>query len=161
MNAHTSSPERIATLREAGLWGMETLHGLLARNAAATPEREAVVDPDNKPELTGTAPRRLTLRELDRVSSACARELASRGVTRGDRVIVQLPNTSELIVLYYALSKLGAIMSPAAVQYGAHELDHFRRELEPRGLDAPEIGNIDSDQAHRAGSRPRTTTASA
>jgi len=134
MNTHTSSAERMATLKEAGLWGSDTLHDLLARNAAAAPEREAVVDPDNKPELMGLPPRRLTMGELDRVSSACARELAARGVTRGDRVIVQLPNTSELIVLYYALSKLGAIMSPTAVQYGAHELDHFRRELEPRAV---------------------------
>lgn len=134
MKSHTSSAERIATLEKAGLWGTDTLHGLLARNAAATPAREAVVDPDNKEDLMGLAPQRLTLSELDRASSACARELASRGVARGDRVIVQLPNTSELIVLYYALSKLGAIMSPTAVQYGTHELDHFRDELGPRAM---------------------------
>jgi acyl-CoA synthetase (AMP-forming)/AMP-acid ligase II len=134
MKLRTSSEERIAKLTAAGLWGTDTLHGLLARNAAATPDREAVVDPDNKPELMGLPPRRMSLRELDSASSACARELAARGVQLGDRVILQLPNTSELVVLYYALSKLGAIVSPVAVQYGAHELTHFQRELDPRAL---------------------------
>lgn len=129
-----SSDERIAGLTEAGLWGTETLHSLLARNAAATPDREAVVDPDNKPDLMGQPARRLSVAELDRASSACARELANRGVTAGDRVILQLPNTSELIVLYYALSKLGAVISPTAVQYGAHELSLFKRDLTPTAL---------------------------
>ena len=129
-----SSDERIARETAAGLWGTDTLHSLLARNAAATPDREAVVDQPNKAELTGAEARRLTVQELDRVSSACARELASRGITAGDRVVVQLPNTSELIVLYYALSKLGAAMSPTAVQYGAHELSHFKAALAPKAL---------------------------
>ncbi|MFK8043045.1 class I adenylate-forming enzyme family protein [Congregibacter sp.] len=129
-----SSDARIARLTDAGLWGTDTLHDLLARNAAATPDREAVVDPENKAELTGQAPRRLSVAELDSASSACARELASRGVKAGDRVILQLPNTSELIVLYYALSKLGAVISPTAVQYGTHELTHFRDELNPTAL---------------------------
>lgn len=124
-------PERIARFRAAGLWGDDTLHSLLARNAAAQPEREAVVDQPNKVELMGSEPRRLTFRQLDGASSACARELASRGIRAGDCVVLQLPNTSELIVLYYALSKLGAIISPIAVQYGRHEIGHFARELAP------------------------------
>lgn len=129
-----SSDERIARESTAGFWGDETLHDFLARNAAASPDREAVVDPPNKPELTGAAAQRLTVRELDCVSSACARELAARGVEAGDRVVLQLPNTSELVVLYYALSKLGVIISPTAVQYGAHELSHFKQELSPKAL---------------------------
>lgn len=124
-------PERVARYRAAGLWGDETLHGLLARNAAAAPNREAVVDQPNKAALMGAEPRRLTFRQLERASSACARELARRGIGAGDRVVLQLPNTSELIVLYYALSKLGAIISPIAVQYGRHELSHFAVELAP------------------------------
>jgi acyl-CoA synthetase (AMP-forming)/AMP-acid ligase II len=129
-----SSDSRIAAMTEAGLWGTQTLHDLLALNAASTPEREAVVDPGNKPALTGQAARRLSWGELEAASSACARELLDRGVQAGDRVILQLPNTSELIVLYYALSKLGAVIAPIAVQYGAHELAHFQQALAPRAL---------------------------
>lgn len=126
-----SSDTRIATLTESGLWGKETLHGLLARNALANPEREAVVDQPDKQQLIGTAPRRLNVAQLDAASSACARELRNRGLRAGHRVLVQLPNTSELIVLYYALSKLGAVISPIAMQYGAHELRYFREQLAP------------------------------
>jgi len=129
-----STDERIARLTAAGLWGHDTLHSLLARNAAATPNREAVVDPENKPELMAEPPRRLSLAQLDSASSACARELAGRGIAAGDKVILQLPNTSELIVLYYALSKLGAVISPIAVQYGKHELAHFKEALSPAAL---------------------------
>ncbi len=123
--------ERRRRYRGAGLWEDLTLHGLLARNAVATPDREAVVDQPNKEELMGVAPRRITLKQLERASNACARELTSRGLGAGDCVVLQLPNTAELIVLYYALSKLGVIISPIAVQYGQHELSHFASELTP------------------------------
>jgi len=125
---------RIREYRSSGLWGDDTLHGLLAANARATPEREAVVDQPDKEALTGSPARRLSLGQLERASNACARELSRRGIGAGDTVIVQLPNTSELIVLYYALSKLGAVIAPIAVQYGAHELRHFGRELAPAAL---------------------------
>lgn len=126
--------DRIKPLTEAGLWGSATLHSLLAQNAAATPEREAVVDQPDKLALMGVPPRRLSLRDLDRMSSGCALELSRRGIGVGDAVVLQLPNTSELIVLYYALSKLGAVISPIAVQYAAHELAHFGRELAPAAV---------------------------
>jgi acyl-CoA synthetase (AMP-forming)/AMP-acid ligase II len=127
----TSSAARIDAMTRAGLWGGQTLHGLLTANAQAVPDREAVVDPPNKDELVGLAPRRLTFRDLEQASSACAAALAARGVGAGDAVLLQLPNTSELIVLYYALSRLGAVISPAAVQYGEHELRRFRAEIDP------------------------------
>ena len=125
---------RIRKYTEAGLWGQEVLHDLLARNAAATPDREAVVDQPNKQELMGAPTRRLTVAQLEAASSAAARELAARGVSAGDAVILQLPNTAELIVLYYALSKLGAVIAPIAVQYGAQEITHFAQELNPRAI---------------------------
>jgi acyl-CoA synthetase (AMP-forming)/AMP-acid ligase II len=129
-----STQERIDEHRTRGQWGSETLHGLLAANARSNPDREAVVDPPNKADLTGAEPRRLTLGQLEAASSACARELSNRGISSGDVVMLQLPNTSELIVLYYALSKLGAVISPLAVQYGAHELGHFAAELAPKAM---------------------------
>ncbi|EED31853.1 putative peroxisomal-coenzyme A synthetase [gamma proteobacterium NOR5-3] len=125
---------RLHTYTEAGLWGDETLHGLLALNAGTHPDREAVVDQPDKDSLMGVPPRRLSLRQLEQASSACALELARRGISCGDAVVLQLPNTAELIVLYYALSKLGAVISPIAVQYAAHEISHFADELQPAAV---------------------------
>jgi acyl-CoA synthetase (AMP-forming)/AMP-acid ligase II len=80
-------------------------------------------------ELTGAEPRRLTLGNSRPRAAPAPGSSATRGISSGDVVMLQLPNTSELIVLYYALSKLGAVISPLAVQYGAHELGHFAAEL--------------------------------
>jgi hypothetical protein len=76
-----SSDSRIAAMTEAGLWGTQTLHDLLALNAASTPEREAVVDPGNKPALTGQAARRLSWGNWKR-SVAPARASCGTGVCR-------------------------------------------------------------------------------
>ena len=118
----TTNPERIAALTAAGSWGTDTLHGLLGRHAAVQPHRLAIKDQPNREQLTGDRPLELSWGELDRASENLAVQLQGAGVGEEDRVIVQLPNVAELVVVYYALSKLGAIVSPVPVQYGSHEL---------------------------------------
>ena len=118
----TSSPARVEKLTRAGAWGCETLHGLLARHAEKRPERLAVKDQPNREELTGDAPRSLTWSELEQASENLACQLQAAGVEAGQPLLVQLPNVVELLVVYYAASKLGAIVSPVPVQYGRHEL---------------------------------------
>ena len=127
----TSSQERIRKLTQDGHWGTATLHSLLAEAASRHPDREAIVDPPNKAELTGHEARRMTYAELDAASSALASSLARTGIQRGDAVLVQLPNISELVLAYFALSKLGAIIAPVAVQYGSHEIAGFANTLKP------------------------------
>ena len=118
----TSSEQRIQTLTRAGSWGNDTLHSLLAHHAQARPTALALKDQPNRMELTGDAPLSLNWAELDSASEALAIELQARGIGAGNRLIAQLPNVVELAVLYYAASKLGAILSPVPVQYGSHEL---------------------------------------
>ena len=48
--------------------------------------------------------------------------------------MVQLPNIVELMVLYMAVSKIGAIMSPIPVQYGAHEILHICGSVLPKAF---------------------------
>lgn len=127
----TSSPERIAEYREKGWWGELTLHGTMRQHAEDNPDLLAVADQPNRHALTGDKACRLSFVELDRASDNLAAELLSAGVKQEDTVLVQLPNIAELVVAYLALSKLGAIISPAAVQYGAHELQHICRTIHP------------------------------
>jgi acyl-CoA synthetase (AMP-forming)/AMP-acid ligase II len=47
---------------------------------------------------------------------------------------VQLPNISELVITYLALARIGAIISPASMQYGAFELQHQRDVLKPKAM---------------------------
>ncbi|MCB1846550.1 MAG: acyl--CoA ligase, partial [Halieaceae bacterium] len=125
----TSSEQRIQDLTRAGSWGTETLHGLLAKHARERPAELALKDQPNRAELTGDAPLSLSWEELDRASEALAVALQELGVQAGDPLLVQLPNVVELPAIYYAASKLGAIVSPIPVQYSSHELQMMATAL--------------------------------
>jgi len=127
----TSPKQRISDYRERGWWGDDTLHGLLASNAKQYPDTLAVADQPNRSDLTGDEPCRLSFTELDAASDQLACQLLDRGISTGDRVIVQLPNIVELVVCYMAFSKIGAIISPVPVQYGSHELEHISATISP------------------------------
>jgi non-ribosomal peptide synthetase component E (peptide arylation enzyme) len=127
----TSPKQRISDYRERGWWGDDTLHGLLASNAKQYPDTLAVADQPNRSDLTGDEPCRLSFTELDAASDQLACQLLDRGISTGDRVIVQLPNIVELVVCYMAFSKIGAIISPVPVQYGSHELQHISATISP------------------------------
>ena len=81
-------------------------------------------------ELTGMPPARLSFSDLDIASTALALKLLEHGIGPGSRIMVQLPNIVELVVCFYAASKLGAIISPLPVQYGAHEITQLSTTLE-------------------------------
>ena len=118
----TSSQQRIKALTGSGGWGTDTLHDLLAGHAACRGQQLALKDQPNRQELTGDLPLSLSWAELDAASESLAWQLQQLGIVEGDRLIVQLPNIVELPVVYYAVSKIGAIVSPVPVQYSSHEL---------------------------------------
>ena len=130
----TSSQQRIKALTDAGSWGKVTLHELLAGHAASRPLDLAVRDQPNRRELTGDPPLALNWAELEHASESLASQLQALGIGADDRLVVQLPNVVELLVIYYAVSKLGAILSPVPVQYNSHELQLIARSLHPAGL---------------------------
>jgi acyl-CoA synthetase (AMP-forming)/AMP-acid ligase II len=130
----TTPQSRIDELTARGLWGNDTLHGLLARRAASHPNDLAVADQPNREELTGDAPRRLTFRQLETASDWLAAALSEQGIGADSRVMAQLPNIAELVVCYYAMSKLGAVISPVPVQYGSHELGHLAAVFKPEAF---------------------------
>ena len=130
----TSSAQRIADYRERGWWGDLTLHGMLQQHAQQNPDLLAVADQPNRQALTGDDPLRLSFSELDYASDNLAAQLLQAGVQSGESILVQLPNIAELVMAYLAASKIGVIISPAAVQYGAHELQHICATIQPRAM---------------------------
>jgi cyclohexanecarboxylate-CoA ligase len=130
----TSSPQRIEALTSAGGWGTDTLHGLLASHAINRPTHLAVKDQPNRESLTGDPPLALTWAQLELASEAVAIQLQQLGISAEDRLIIQLPNVVELLVAYYAVSKIGAILSPVPVQYGSHELQLLAGALDPAAV---------------------------
>ena len=57
--------------------------------------------------------RRLSYAEVDRLSTALAAALVARGVRKGDRVAIVLPNSPQAIVTQLGTWKAGAIAAPA------------------------------------------------
>jgi len=89
-----------------GWWQPDTFHAILARNAAARPDRPALRD----------SARRLTWRELAAWVDRVALELEQAGLRPGDRVCVWLPNRVETVVLLLACSRNGYVCNPSLHQ---------------------------------------------
>lgn len=109
--------------RAEGLWTGETLDGMLRRNAAADPDRTALV----------CGERRLTHAELDaRVDSlACGLRQRLRPL---DRIVVQLPNRMELVELLFACFRASVIPVMALPGHRRVDLEHFVRQTDARAL---------------------------
>src|SRR3954447_18837779 len=56
--------------------------------------------------------RPVTVAELETQSARAAAMLRDRGVERGDRVAIQLPNLPAFVYLYFAVLRLGAVVVP-------------------------------------------------
>ncbi len=83
------------------------------RWAAKDPDRTALLE--YRPE---GAPGKLSFSELARQSNAFASALRVRGIRRGDRVALLLPQSSATVVAHLAIYKLGAIAVPLALLFG-------------------------------------------
>ena len=128
----TSTSEQITHYENSQLWEGLVLHQLLDDCVAQHPQQLAIADQPNREALVGTAPYRLSYEQLHNASQNLAATLTEQGIGVDDRVIVQLPNIVELVVCYLAISQIGAIISPAPVQYGSHELSNLITSLEAK-----------------------------
>ncbi len=66
----------------------------------------------------------LTYKELLDLSHKFAHALRARGVKKGDRVGIHLPNCPQFAIAYYAVVKLGAIFVPFSPLGGERELEY-------------------------------------
>lgn len=128
----TTPAERIADFTDKKWWGEATLTSIFDQAVADNPHRLALVDAINRCDITDGDTQRLTFSEVaDRVEKLAA-NLFAHGIDEDDMVVVQLPNIVELPMLYIALARLGAIVSPVPVQFGVHELTKIQKELQPK-----------------------------
>ncbi len=65
---------------------------------------------------------RLTYRELREEATRLARGLSRLGLAKGSVAAVYLPNSTELVTLFYALQKLGVVIAWVNPNYREHEL---------------------------------------
>ena len=86
--------------------------------AAEDPGRTALFD-----YRADGAPARLSFLELSQRSNAFANALRARGIRRGDRVALLLPQGFETVIAHLAIYKLGAIALPLALLFGPEALE--------------------------------------
>lgn len=90
---------------------------LLERTSARSPRAPAIAD----------GGRRFTYEELYRRASSLARSLGTRGVARGDRVVLVAWNGAEFIEATFAVAALGAILVPVNARLSAVEIEEIVR----------------------------------
>ncbi|WP_228992209.1 (2,3-dihydroxybenzoyl)adenylate synthase [Streptomyces sp. DH8] len=103
--------------RAAGWWRGETFGEMLRQRAEAHPDRVAIVDP--------VAGSRWTYADLDRRADRLAAGLLSRGIVKGDKVVVQLPNIAEFFEVIFALFRIGALPVFALPAHRESEITYF------------------------------------
>lgn len=118
--------------REQGYFAERKLHDLLYQTAVQKPGAIALVDPLNRPDLSAQPAQSLSYQELHDRIEQCSYGLMQAGLKKDDIVFVQLPNIVELVILYMACSRLGAIISPVPMQYQKHELADILPILQPK-----------------------------
>ncbi|MFJ2226466.1 (2,3-dihydroxybenzoyl)adenylate synthase [Streptomyces halstedii] len=117
-DAPTWPAEFAERYRAAGHWRGETFGSVLAERAAAHPDRIAVVDP-------APARRVWTYQELAERSARLAAGFAARGIAKGDRVVVHLPNVGEFVEVVFALFRIGALPVYALPAHRETEIAYF------------------------------------
>jgi 2,3-dihydroxybenzoate-AMP ligase len=112
----TAWPEEFARLyREKGYWQDITLWQMLARVIADAPDKVALVFRDT----------RMTYRELGERIGRSAAGLSAAGLRPRDRVVLQLPNGIDLIVTFFALTRIGVIPVMALPAHREEEINFF------------------------------------
>ncbi|WP_026918304.1 (2,3-dihydroxybenzoyl)adenylate synthase [Gordonia shandongensis] len=111
--------------RAAGYWTEDTLAGMLPESARRFGDAEALVGVDH-----AGRPVRMTYIELDNAAATVACGLRARGIGRGQRVVLQLPNIVDYVTVLFALFRIGAIPVFALPAHRRSELLHFVRVSE-------------------------------
>ena len=73
----------------------------------------------------------MTYADLEQGSARYSNLLVAIGVAPGARVAVQAPKSIDMIMLYLACLRTGAIFLPLNTAYTAGELDYFMRDAQP------------------------------
>src|SRR4051812_6699847 len=105
-------PEFAHRYRERGYWADRSLAHELGEVLRRYANRVAVIDGE----------RTFRYRELDELSTNLALNLLGEGLQPLDRVVVQLPNVAEFVILYLALQKIGCIPVAALTQHRFAEI---------------------------------------
>ena len=96
----------------------QTVNALFAERARTNPDHVLLVERGG----------RITLQQMDEMVGKWASALESRGVGRGDRVAVSMPNGIPVVLSFFATLRLGAVWVGINRVYAAPEKAHIIRD---------------------------------
>jgi 2,3-dihydroxybenzoate-AMP ligase len=108
-------PEFARRYRERGYWADKSLAEEFKVVFERYADQVALIDRE----------RSISYAELDRLSSNLALNLLALGLSPLDRVVVQLPNVAEFVILYFGLQKIGCIPIAALPSHRYAEISQF------------------------------------
>ena len=103
------------------MWSREQLGWLLEQNAHRWPDREFLL-------FEGV---RYTYGQFARWVRLTARDLIANDVGPGHRILVQLPNRLEALLIQLAAFRIGAVVCPVVPIYREHEMRQILLDLRP------------------------------
>jgi long-chain acyl-CoA synthetase len=92
------------------------IYGFLDHSARTYPQADALIQVGPKFD------RRITYAQLDDLSDRFARSLIERGLQRGDRVAIMLPNCPQFVVAAYGIWKAGGVLVQVNPLYRGRDL---------------------------------------
>ncbi len=120
-------PDYAQRYLEAGYWAGRPIGDLLRATADRTPDAPALIDGQT----------RLSHAELADRADAAAGRLLDLGLAPGDRIVVQLPNGWEFVVLTYACLRAGIVAVMALPAHRHTELAYLVRHAEAAAIAVP------------------------
>jgi len=99
------------------------LHQFLIDSAKRVPNSTALITSAHLP-VFGRVASRFTYKQLEDSSDALAVALIDRGLKKGDRVVLLMPNTAAFVISFYAVLKAGGAVSAANPTYPADKLQY-------------------------------------
>lgn len=108
------TPEQVQRYYAAGLWRETTLFAEISAQAVVRGDKVAFTD----------ATTSVTYSQLRDRALSLAVGLHRRGLRAGDRVVAQVPNWTEFVVLVAAVSRLGAVTVPVMPIYRYADVKH-------------------------------------
>ncbi len=105
------------------------------RWAKRVPNQAAILEVNARGDVTP-----ITYADLRQRSNRLASALAARGVKRGDRVAVLLPQVHQTAVAHIAIYKIGAIAVPLAALFGVDALEYRLRDAGVKAIVTNGVG---------------------
>lgn len=101
-----------------------SIHDVLENAYKLHPDKEALYDGYN----------RITYRQLYKEVHEVASALLQKGFSKGDKVMVCLPNWNEFVSIYFGLASIGAILVPCNIRYRDEELVYILENSQAKGI---------------------------